>query len=163
MTQKEFIDRLTAFMMSNRQQLFCYTCYRVGRAEDAEDILQSVYLRMLEHFDPDKQVDNIAAYVYRSLANACASQYDTQRFVSLDASELEALCETSPDNFADEYDRIDRLLAILPEDCKEVIRLKLHASLSFDDIAVTLGISLSAAKRRYYYGLETLRSKLKTR
>lgn len=150
-------------MMSNRQQLFCYACYRMGCAEDAEDILQSVYLRMLERFGPDEDVDNMAAYVYRSLSNACTSSCVSRRFVSLDSSEVEALCEASPDNFDDEYDRIDRLLAILPEDCREVIRLKLHASLSFDDIAVTLGISPSAAKRRYYYGLETLRSKLKTR
>lgn len=164
MTQKEFTDRLTAYMMSNRQQLFCYACYRVGCAEDAEDIMQSVYLHMLEHFDPDKPVDNMAAYVYRSLANSCSSHCDAQRFVSLDSSEeMEDLCETPSDNFDDEYNRIDRILSILPEDCREVIRLKLHASLPFDDIAATLGISPSAAKRRYYYGLETLRSKLKIR
>lgn len=60
-------------MMSNWQQLFCYACYRVGCAEDAEDILQSVYLRMLERFGPDEDVDNMAAYVYRSLSNACTS------------------------------------------------------------------------------------------
>lgn len=163
MIQKEFTNRLTAYMMSNRQQLFCYACYRVGCAAEAEDILQNVYLRMLECFDSDKPLNNMAAYVYRSLANACATRCCAQRFVPLDSSEVEALYETPPDNFDDEYIRIERLLSILPEDCREVIRLKLHASLPFDDIAVTLGISSSAAKRRYYYGLETLRSKLKAR
>lgn len=160
MTQKEFINRLTAYMMHNRQHLFCYACYRVGCAADAEDILQNVYLRMLESFDLGVRVDNIAAYVYRAVANACVSHCDCRRFVSLDSPEIKTLCETPPVNLDEEYARINRLLTLLPDDCREVIRLKIHASLTFKEIADTLDISPSAAKRRYYLGLETLRLKL---
>lgn len=160
MTQKEFINRLTAYMTNNRQRLFCYVCYRVGCAEDAEDILQSVYLRMLESIGNGARVDNMAAYVYRSVSNACASRCDERRFVSLDSQEVKMQCEKPADDFAEEHTRINRLLAMLPEECREAIRLKLHASLTFEEIAETLGISPSAAKRRYYQGLDILRSKL---
>ena len=47
MSQKEFIRRITELMERHKQELFRYACYRVASVEDAEDILQDVYLRIL--------------------------------------------------------------------------------------------------------------------
>ena len=65
----------------------------------------------------------------------------------------------SLDNFEEEVERIHTLVAAMPEESREVIRLKIYAGLTFDEVAETLGFSSSTAKRRYYEGLESLRKK----
>ena len=65
MDRHKFIRQLTDYMESHKQQLFCYVCYHVGGAADAEDILHDVYLRMAEGYDASCPVGNMPGYVYR--------------------------------------------------------------------------------------------------
>lgn len=159
MDRQEFIRHLTDYMESHKQQLFRYVCYRVGDSADAEDILHDVYLRMIEGFGSTRTIDNMSAYVYRSLFHACVSaRRDVQR-LPLDSSEVVGLQAEAPSTFEDEFARIDAILACLPDTLAEVIRLRIHASMTFDNIAEALGVSAATAKRRYYQGLEILRLK----
>lgn len=156
---KEFTRRLTEFMELHKQQLFRYACYRLGDPADAEDILQDIYLRMIDRYDPAKPIGNIGAYVYRSLFHACVSaRHDVSR-IPLDSPEVTELDAASPAAFEEEYARLTAIISNLPDNLAEVIRLKIFASMTFDDIASSLDVSSTTAKRRYYQALELLRSK----
>lgn len=158
MTRTEFINRLTDAMESHKQRLFRYACYRTGSVAEAEDILQDVYLRLLERQGDVEKVANLPAYIFRALVNACASRAVAPRYVELASPEVPEM-EAEPDTFEEEAERIAALVAMMPDESREVIRLKIYAGLTFDEVAETLGVSPSTAKRRYYAGLESLRQK----
>ena len=158
MKQTEFIRRLTDVMESHKQRLFRYACYRTGSVAEAQDILQDLYLRLLERHHEVEKAANLPAYIFRSLANACSSRTIAPHYVDLSSSEV-ALLDSDAENFEEEVERIRTLVAAMPEEFREVIRLKIYAGLTFDEVAETLGFSSSTAKRRYYEGLESLRKK----
>lgn len=159
MSGKSYIDRLTEWMEEHKQMLFRYACYRVGDEADAEDILQDVYLRMIEKGDGGVLVGNLQAYVFRTLVNACSSHLRQFRHQPLDNDDLPDM-SCDPENFGEEAGRITALLELMPEQSREVMRLKIYASMTFDAVAEVLQISPTTAKRRYYEGLEYLRLRL---
>lgn len=146
-------------MEKHKQSLFRYACSRVGNAEDAEDILQDVYLRMLEKPGDGKEIDNLEAYIFRTLVNACSARISPVIQTDLSEPEIAQLTEETAD--LEEAQRITLLIGTMPAASREAVRLRIYASLTFDAIAATLNISATSAKRRYYEGLEYLRSKLK--
>jgi RNA polymerase sigma-70 factor (ECF subfamily) len=56
--------------------------------------------------------------------------------------------------------RIERALAALPLEQREVIALKVDAGLTFAEIAEVTGVSPNTAASRYRYALEKLREHL---
>lgn len=79
----------------------------------------------------------------------------------LTCSEASGLSE-QPESFEEEAPRIAALVDVMPEHTREVVRLRIFTSMTFCDVAATLGLSATTAKRRYYEGLEYLRLKLNT-
>jgi len=58
--------------------------------------------------------------------------------------------------------RLERALAALPEEQREVLTMKIDGELTFEQIAAALGVSPNTAASRYRYALEKLRSALGT-
>ena len=73
----------------------------------------------------------------------------------------------SPDWFAtdsaepDVDAELQRAVKDLPPNLREVVVLKTWSSLTFQEIATTLGVPLNTAASRYRYALERLRESLK--
>ncbi|MCP4644129.1 MAG: sigma-70 family RNA polymerase sigma factor, partial [bacterium] len=61
---------------------------------------------------------------------------------------------------SEEAQRINDALAILPYEQQEVLVLRLKADMKFRDIARLQGSPVSTVQRRYYNGLDRLRSML---
>jgi len=140
-----------------RPRLLRYACYRLGNADDAEDAVQDVLLRMQSAVSrPERPV----AYLYRSLANLCASRMRGQRVGQVSLEEAKHLACEEPADFSQEFQRISQLLAMIPDEQQEVIRLRFHCDKSFAEIADILGVPLATAKSRFRYGMEKLRSSM---
>lgn len=71
------------------------------------------------------------------------------------------ICDLQPENFEDEFRMINRLLSILPMEQSEVIRLRHHSNLSFQEIADIMDVPLPTVKARYRYGIDKIRINLK--
>jgi RNA polymerase sigma-70 factor (ECF subfamily) len=57
---------------------------------------------------------------------------------------------------AERVERIRLLLASLPEEQADALRLRFYGDLTFPEISTVLGCSISTAKSRVRYGLETI-------
>jgi RNA polymerase sigma-70 factor (ECF subfamily) len=68
--------------------------------------------------------------------------------------------DITPSDFEQEQALIARLLAALPDNQSEVIRLHLHGECTFTEIAEILDEPLPTVKSRYRYGIEHLRKEL---
>ena len=150
-----------AIITAELQSLYRYACYRLGEREAAKDIIQELYLRLRQR--TAGEIKNMRCYLYRALSNCCTQHLRQLRKMEfVDVSSLNDLQaeDISPTNFEQEQALIARLLAALPDEQSEVIRLHLHGECTFAEIAEILDIPLPTAKSRYRYGIEHLRKEL---
>ena len=150
-----------AILTAELQSLYRYACYRLGEREAAQDVIQELYLKL--HERELGEVKNVRCYLYRALSNCCTQQLRERRKVEyVDVTALRDLQaeDITPTNFEQEQALIARLLAALPDEQSEVIRLHLHGECTFAEIAEILDIPQPTAKSRYRYGIEHLRKEL---
>lgn len=149
---------------TEKERLFQYASYRLQNIKDVEDVLQNLYVKILETQDRFKNVENKRAYLYRIICNECTNiirsksnvnLYDKDDIALIDIEDLQS------ESFEEEFKMVNRLLNILPSEQSETIRLRHHSNLSFQEIADIMEIPLPTAKARYRYGIEKIRNSLK--
>lgn len=62
-------------LLEYRRQFLCFVQRRVGDAALAEDILQSAYMRALQHDGDVREAESMVAWFYRVLRNALIDHY----------------------------------------------------------------------------------------
>ena len=142
-----------------RSRLLQYACYRLGNMTDAEDVVQdtlaSLHQRMQED---DLSISNLSGYLYRSLSNRCVSyQRENNRLHLVPLDSQTDPEDTESDDFEQEYRRICQLLAEIPDEQAEVIRLRYYGDKTFKEIAQILDEPITTIKSRFVYGLEKIK------
>ncbi len=155
-------DELERVIDQYQQGLFRFAFFRTGSTDDSRDIVQSVFLRLYDRHGDLAVIENMKSYLYRATANACAD-YHRRRRSRRTVPLVHAVSLTSGDDpdaptAEREYERINTLLASLPGEQAEVVRMRTTDELSFAEIADILQIPLATAKSRFRYGIEKLRS-----
>lgn len=151
-------------LSAEKKQLFQYASYRLHDIRDVEDVLQDIYVKILDNPEHFNKIKNKRAYLYRTLSNECTDHLRSNirtEFIDdepFDEYNFETL---NTENFEEEFTMINRLLAILPQEQSDTIRLRHHSNLSFQEIADVMEVPLPTAKARYRYGLEKIRNGLK--
>lgn len=159
-TTQDILEMLNA----EKERLFQYASYRLRDIRDVEDVLQDLYVKILDNPQRFNNIKNMRAYLYRTLSNECTDHFRSNvktefiDYEQLDESNLETL---HTENFEEEFTMINRLLAILPQEQSDAIRLRHHSNLSFQEIADVMEVPLPTAKARYRYGIEKIRNYLK--
>lgn len=168
-TENKQLTRLAELMQSERDYLFRYACYRLGSATEADDVVQDLYLRLSKQGARLADIEDLKGCVYRSLTNSCTSvsrsrrQFaTTEALDTLNSDDLNS-DDLAPKDFEQEFRLIERLMALLPDEQSEVIRLRIYGGRQFDEIASICGIPLTTAKSRFRYGIDKLREALEKR
>lgn len=149
---------------TEKESLFQYASYRLHSIKDVEDVLQNLYVKVLENPNRFISVENKRAYLYRIICNECTNFLRCKASVNLYDKEDAALLDIEdlqPESFEEEFMMVNRLLNILPLEQSETIRLRHHSNLTFQEIADIMEIPLPTAKARYRYGIEKIRNSLK--
>ena len=160
-TDEDFSAQSQAIFTAELQSLYRYACYRLGECEMAKDVIQELYIKLYN--SKLSNIQNLRCYLYRALSNSCTDHLRQSRKIEyIDISSLKDLQadDIAPTNFEQEQALMARLLAALPDEQSEVIRLHLHAGCTFAEIAEILDIPLPTAKSRYRYAVEHLRKEL---
>ena len=155
-----------ALVESLQDALVRYAFRRLGSLQDAEDIVQNVLLKAFTERKRLKNISRVVPYLYRMLANACTdflrkhngSQVYLEELKPVEVSVKGGDC--TEEAAVRELARIESLLAPLPEEQAEVIRLRVQDGLSFAQIAEMQGCPVATVKSRFRYGLDKLQTKL---
>jgi RNA polymerase sigma-70 factor (ECF subfamily) len=154
-------EQAEAIITAELPSLYRYACYRLGEREAAQDMIQELYLKL--HQQNLSEVRNMRYYLYRALSNSCTQLLrERKRVEFVDMTSLQKLQaeELEPSNFEQEQALIAKLLATIPDEQSEVIRLHLHGGYTIAEVARMMDIPLSTVKSRYRYGIEHLRKEL---
>ncbi len=159
-------------VMSGRLQLytivFAARMYRtalrmLGRREDAEDVVQDVFMAVVRSRESLGDVRDLTAYMFTALHRA-ASRCALRRARAIQVSPTAADEAIAPVEYVatdnTEWHRLQQAIGLLPDKQREVITLKIDGELTFAQIAQIMGVSVSTAASRYHYALEKLKASL---
>jgi RNA polymerase sigma-70 factor (ECF subfamily) len=134
---------------------------RLGNIQEAEDVVQDVFVKAYADRSKLRHVQRVGPYLYRMVDHACANQRRKHGWnsVSLDEIGPDAVPDRGREEIAaaEELQRIEQFLRRIPRDQAAVIRLRVLDELSLSEIAEVVGCSVPTAKSRLHYGLQKLR------
>ena len=153
-------DTLTLLWEQYHQRLAAFFRSRVGE-DDADDLLQEVFLRVHRHLccQPDWQKPE--SWFYQIARNLIIDHYRSRRKLTEVPENLPAepdLPEDDPE--ADLALSMSALVNELPEPYRQALLLTEYQGLSQKELAENQGISLSGAKSRVQRAREKLREML---
>lgn len=135
-----------------------YALRIVGDADEAEDAVQSAFLKAWQALESGAAIDNFKAFIYRTLRNECVSVLRARKTtIGLDMipeSEEEAVDTSERDA------RIWRAIDNLPDACRRVFLLSKRDGLGNQEIADELGISIKTVKNQLTKASARLREAL---
>lgn len=118
------------------------TAYRVtGNVSDAEDVLQTVFLRMVRRDDSADAIERPENYLRRAAVHAALDVVRARRAsAGVDLDRLPATGDSRPDQ-GDLRQHLRQALSELPERSAEIFTLRFFEGLTNPEIANALGIS----------------------
>jgi RNA polymerase sigma-70 factor (ECF subfamily) len=142
--------------------LFAFLQAVLCSRHDAEDVLQTVFLRIARKRHRLAGARCLDAYVYRIARNEAARLAGRRQKEQTAKAESESwltVQEGRPEP-SDLAEQLQAALARLPQAQREVIVMKVYKQKTFLDISMLLGLSANTVASRYRYGMEKLRTLL---
>ena len=130
---------------------------------DAEDVLQTIFVRIVRKRRYLAAARCLDAYVYqiaRHEATSFLRRHRRERFLESDAQPWLVPGEPA-DRSRDTAEALQAALTRLPPRHREIVVLKTYQDKTFREIAGMLDMSLNTVASRYRYGMEKLRVLLK--
>jgi RNA polymerase sigma-70 factor (ECF subfamily) len=129
---------------------------------DAEDVLQTVFVRIVRKHHRLARAQCLDAYVYRIARNEAYRLVSRRKRDRKAQGITEAWLIVSESNRepSDLAEQLQAALAQLPQPQREVIIMKIYGQKTFLEISGLLGISQNTAASRYRYGIEKLQNLL---
>ncbi|MDR3057499.1 MAG: RNA polymerase sigma-70 factor [Prevotella sp.] len=179
-TKEEIIPDTISLQFSNiyinyYPKLIRFAKEYVGINEDAENIVQDIFLRVWERQDTICLIENINAYLFRLVKNKCVDylryRLSTEKYNKTVQNSFEAemnLKIQSLDRFDDSFmseksmeDIVNEAINSLPPKCREIFLLSRIEGLKYREISERFGISVNTVENQMSIALKKLRVKLK--
>jgi len=158
---------MNGFFEREKRGLLAFLTRRVGR-QDASDLLQETYARVLRHgqletiADPSAFLKQIAINLTRDFARRRKVEV---KYLVFDGGAHDALSDEAPaDRLIEERQRFEILagaVASLPPRCREVFELRVRQNFSQEAIAKRLGISRKTVEQHLHIAMARCRTALK--
>jgi RNA polymerase sigma-70 factor (ECF subfamily) len=170
------LSAMAVLVARYQRPLFTFLVRMCGESSRAEDLVQDVFLRMIEHAETFEGGAKLKTWLYRIARNLCIDDMRRRkhrRHASLDAGQDGGDERNLHDRVAAKLPGADRqsvsnelsarmLEAIdqLPDDQREVFLLRQVQALQFREIAEITAVSENTVKSRMRYALERLQGAL---
>ncbi len=137
---------------------------KVKNSNDADDILQDVFAKIIQHTDKVNQAKNLQQYLYGMVRNAVSDHFRKRTFPTddLEVQETEPFTATEVQSLNATIAEccLKPFINKLPESYKEALLITEFQNTSQKELAKKLNISYSGAKSRVQRGKEKLKELL---
>lgn len=145
----------------------CNVANNIIKNEKAsEDIVQEIFVKLWQNKQRLSEIDNIKAYLYRSVTNACIDYLKRNKnVISIGLIHIEASSPSHGESIMIEKElevRIEKALRQLPPKCKAIFVLSRHEGLKYKEIADYLKISAKTVENQMGIALSKLRKELQS-
>jgi len=147
MTNREL---LSAYYQRHSSELTAFALCRVHNRQDAEDIVQDIFLRLLRS---DQLLTEVTLpHLVYTIAQHLIADYYRRRRITVECRYLLGMSSdedaASPCNVHDIVCQLEHGLARLPEDCRSVYRLHVYDGLQVSDISEQLHMKYRVVEYR---------------
>lgn len=146
------IEEFDRLVEETQDELVHFAAYRLGNRDDAEDVVQDVYVQAFRDRVKRRNITEVRPYLFRMTGNRCTD------FLRAQTRRLRLVQPDEP-TVGDVLDSmaIRSLVNQLPEREAEVIRLRAWSDLPFAEIAIAVAAPVPTVKTRFRLGIERLR------
>lgn len=149
----------------HRNELLAYASSRLGDKDEAEDLVQNTYLRVLTT-DKMLTAHTLPALVYticRNLINDYyrrrAFHYEYEHYIK--SSQIGEISMESAFFAADIIERMERGLARMPKKCREIYRMHILGGMRVSEISEQTGQKYKTVENRLGMARKQMRSYLR--
>jgi RNA polymerase sigma-70 factor, ECF subfamily len=145
------------------EQVFRYLYSRIGNVHEAEDATSQTFLAAFESFDGLRQDGRFASWLFTIARNKAMDFFRQRKDISPIEDSIDIPAEVDPLYaviLSEQAADLSKLIRALPEDDRELLRLRYLASMSFPEIAHLLHHNEEAVKKSIYRLVARLHSQL---
>ena len=144
------LDAFASLVNRYRDTYTRFAVRMLGERGDAEDVLQSAWMRAWRNIANCREPKRCGAWMYQIVVNECRTHLSRrtrrdQRFA--DSAELDRLTARVGDDVL-MRDEIERALETLPDDQREAFVLKHVEQMEYEEMSELTGAGISALKMR---------------
>lgn len=141
-------------------EILRYCLFHLPDRSMAEDAVQETFLKVFRYFDDYRHRGHFRAFLYKVAANVCRDLWRKRRW--------EPVLEQIPveeKGIREREDREDfkRLVALLPEELREIVVLRFSQELKLKEIAGITGLPARTVQSRLRRALKLLKQELEGR
>lgn len=135
--------------------------------EEAEEVVQSVFITLWEKRKNLDIQTSFKAYVYRMVRNSCLNQIKHEKVKQQHVAHELAVAEVSHESVSEKVnaseltDKISEAMKVLPEQCRLVFQLSRFEEMKYQEIADHLQISVKTVENHMGKALKIMREQLK--
>jgi RNA polymerase sigma-70 factor (ECF subfamily) len=157
-------DDLAFVTLYNRYKhsIYIFCSKMLLNSEAAKDCVQEVFLRVYERREQLKQPERFSSWLFAIARNQCLSVYRSSRREAAEETDFDLISSPlgeTPDRLIERQESVDLLnksLAQLRFEYREVLLLREFQNLSYREIAEVLGDTESAVKSRIFKARQRL-------
>ena len=145
------------------EQVFRYLYSRIGNVHETEDTTAQTFLAAFESFDKFRQDGHFASWLFMIARNKAMDHFRQRKNISPIDDIKDIPVENDPLARVIQSDQaaaLSKLIQALPEEDRELLRLRFLAAMSFPEIAHFLHRNEDAVKKSIYRLLARLHSQL---
>ena len=155
-----------ALFTEHYKGMYSYACIILKDEVDAEEIVQSVFVRLWEKQGLLQIETSLKAYLYRIVYNDCMNHIKHRAVVLKFQKEKTYVMKNESGNAEDKLaatqlnEKLGNALRELPEQCRTIFQLSRFEELKYREIAVQLDISEKTVENHLTKALKRLRLSL---
>jgi RNA polymerase sigma-70 factor (ECF subfamily) len=145
------------------EPVFRYLYSRVGNVHEAEDITAQAFLVAFESFERFREDRHFASWLFTIARNKAMDHFRQRKPISSIDEAANIPVENDPLYGVIQFEQmaaLSKLIQALPEEDRELLRLRFLAAMSFPEIAHFLHRNEDAVKKSIYRLLARLHSQL---
>jgi RNA polymerase sigma-70 factor (ECF subfamily) len=143
-----------------------YASSIVGNRDDAEDVVQEVFIKVWQNRPDLVTTEQVKYYLFTATRNNCLTllrRRKTMAVADVDVSQLEQVADEEPRRqpSGDLKALIANALEQLPPQCQRIFRLSRFGKLTYNEIAAEMGLSVKTVENQMGKALRILRTYMK--
>lgn len=151
------------FVKKYKERLYIMIRRMVENHEDADDVIQNTFLKVVRHIQSFNGESGLFTWVYKIATNECLNFLDSRRKRGISFS-LDAVAEASENPLPPDGERIvaslQHAIHSLPEKQKMIFNLRYYEALPYADIAEITGTSVGALKASYHIAVKKIEEQI---
>ncbi len=157
-------ESFSSYYEEYAQAIYAYLYYRTRDKGSAEDLTSQTFLKALEKFDSfNENKGGFKAWIYQIARNALVDHYRSNK----PTRDLETAFDLAGEEDVEEAvkrsenrERVQKALACLNEQQRDLVMLRLWDELSFKEISEFLGKTEASIKMMFYRALQDVEKQL---